>query len=329
MRALVTGGTGFVGGAVARRLHTRGATVRVLARPTSNTDHLEGAGIEIVRGDILDRESLVRALEDCDILYHAAAIYEMFVADRDALMRTEIEGTRNAFEAALAAGVGRIVYTSTSACNGERRGETGDEETEHRGYYLSPYEEAKYRAELVAREYDERLGVAIIRPAAVLGPGDLKPTGSSIVELLNGRFPALFHGVFTYVDVGDVALGHVLAAERGRWGETYCLASRTMSTGEFYGLIAEMADVRKPVTVPQWMAGLFARFEEWKAGRTGKPPMISRSAFRLATHGFRVSGAKAERELGLVYTPIETTLRRAIQWYWDQGLLVRKPACVD
>ncbi len=329
MRALVTGGTGFVGGVIVRKLLGRGVSVRVLARVSSDTTGLdEEPGVEIARGDILDRDSVALALEDCDILYHAAAIYEMFTTDRDKLMRTEIEGTRNAFEAALAAGVGRVVYTSTSACVGERRGETGNEETEHRGYFLTLYEEAKYRAELVAREFGERLRVAIIRPAAVLGPGDLKPTGQSIVEFLSGKLPAIFPGVLTYVASDDVAEGHIRAAEREKWGETYCLAARALSTEEFFQMIGELAGVRRPVKVPAWMAGLFASLEEWKARRTGHPPLLTKAAFRLATHGFRVDGTKARRELGIEYTPVEQALREAIRWYWCEGLLTREPKCV-
>ncbi len=328
MRALVTGGTGFVGGAIARELHRLGHDVAVLARPRSKTEPLEEAGITVARGDILDRDSIRRALDGRDTLFHAAAIYSLWGIDRDTLIRTEVEGTRNAFEAALAAGVDRVVYTSTSACVGEARGEVGNEETQHRGYYLSTYEEGKHQAELVARSYVERVPTVLLRPAAVLGPGDMKPTGTSIVNFLNGRFPALFRGVMTYVDIGDVVRGHLLAVEKERWGATYCLAARVMTTAEFYGLIGSMAGARKPLMVPVWVTRLFAAYEEWKARRTGSTPLISKGSLETMSHGMRVDGSKAVRELGITYTPIEESLRRAIEWYWEQGMLDRKPDCV-
>jgi len=328
MKALVTGGTGFVGGAIVRELLRRGHEVRVLARSVSNTAALEALGVEITRGNILDGGSLAAALAGRDVLFHAAAIYEFWTPDRAALMRTEIEGTRNALEAALDAGVSRVVYTSTAVCLGEARGAVATEETVHRGYFLSPYEEAKYGAELVAKQYRDRLGVAIIKPAGVLGPGDLKPSGTSIVALINGRFPALFHGALTFVAVSDVALGHVLAAEQEKFGEDYILAAEVLTTAEFYGVIAELAGVKRPPLIPGLLVDLFAGYEEWKARRTGRVPLISKNAFRTTAHGFRADGSKAARELGLTYTPIRDTLRDAINWYWKQGLLTREPACI-
>lgn len=328
MRALVTGGTGFVGGSIVRHLLKRGHGVRVLARPSSRTEGVEQQGVEIARGDILERASITAALDGCDTLFHAAAIYELWTPDNSALTRTEVEGTRNALEAAIEAGVSNVVYTSTGACVGERRGVTGDESTTHRGYFLTRYEEAKHRAEQVARGYMSRLNLVIIQPAAVIGPGDRKPTGDGVMKLLNGRFPSLFDGTLTFVDINDAGLGHVLAAELRQWGETYILAAATQSNREFFGTVCRLAGVKMPPFVPRFLAGWFASFEEWKSRRTGRPPLVSKDSFRLTAHGFRVSGARAARELGLHYTPPEDSIHAALEWYWNQGLLRRKPDCV-
>lgn len=329
MKALVTGGTGFVGGAVVRELLRRGHDVKVLARATSKTDPLEKLGVAIALGDILDGASILRALAGCDTLFHAAAIYEFWVQDRARLLQTEVEGSRNAMEAALAAGVKRVVYTSSGLVVGERKGETGTGDTVHRGYFLSPYEEGKYQAEQVVKQYRDRLGIVIIRPAAVIGAGDLKPTGQTIIHLLNGRVPGLFPGVVSFVDVGDVASAHVLSAELGRWGEDYIVAAETRHLVEIFRTVCRLAGVRPPMVVPRIVAGWFAKMEEWKAKRTGKPPILPRYMFDLAVHGFRADGSKAAKELGLQYTPVEERLRQAIRWYWVQGLLKRKPACVS
>ncbi len=328
MKALVTGGTGFVGGAVVRELLRRGHAVKVLARATSRTGPLEDLGVSIARGDILDAASITRALEGCDTLFHAAAIYEFWIRDRELLIRTEVDGTRNAMEAALAAGVARVVYTSSSVVAGEAKGQVGRENTVHRGYFLSPYEEAKFKAEEVARQYRDRLRIAIVRPAAVVGAGDLKPTGQTMIHLLNGRVPGLFRGQVSFVDVGDVAVAHVLCAERERWGAVYIAASETLPLVNVLREVCRLGGVKPPMVVPRFVARWFARMEEWKAKRTGKPPVLPLHMFELAAHGFQVDGGLAARELGIRYTPIGESLRQAVQWYWAQGLLRRKPACV-
>ena len=328
MKALVTGGTGFVGGAVVQSLLRRGHEVRVLARTASKTGQLRELGVNVAYGDILNAASITNALEGCDTLFHAAAIYEFRAPDRELLARTAEEGTRNAMEAALAAGVARVVYTSTGAAIGEPRGAVGTEETIHRGYFLNPYEEAKFRAEEVAKQYRDRLKIAVIKPAAVLGPGDLKATGQMIVNLLNGRIPGLFAGDVTFVHVGDVAAAHVLSAEQERWGEDYIAAAEVAPVVDILHLACRLGGIQPPPVVPRFAARWFAMFEEWKARRTGNPPLVSREMFELVAHGFRVDGSKAARELGIHYTPINESLDQAIRWYWEQGLLENKPACV-
>lgn len=325
---LVTGGTGFVGGAIVRELLKRGERVRVLARPTSNTAPIEALGVEIARGDILDQDSLVRAMDGCRRVFHAAAVYETWTRDVDAMKRAAVEGTRNAMEAALTACVEKVVYTSTAATIGERKGEIGTEQTTHRGYFLAPYEEAKYEAAQVVHAYVDRgCPVVSIAPAGVLGPGDLKATGQGIVELINGQQPALFPGTLSYVDIDDVATGHVLAAEKPP-GELYILSAGIASIREIFGGACELAGVKTPPFIPIFVAQLYARIEEFRARLTGGRPGLARASVEILAHGLRMDGSKAARELGLEYRSLDDSLRRAIQWYWDQGLLKRKPACV-
>jgi dihydroflavonol-4-reductase len=326
MRVLVTGGTGFVGGAIVRELARRGERVRVLARPSSRTEHLERLGVEIARGDILDPASVRAAIDGCKRVFHAAAIYEFGLDDDGALMRTDVEGTRNVLEAALEAGAEKVVYTSTGLVVGERRGEVGDERTRHRGYFLTRYERAKYEAEQVALNYLARgLPVVFVKPAAVLGPGDLKPTGRSILAAARGRLPGLFPGVLTVVDVEEVAAAHLAAADRSA-GEHYIVAGHIVSAPEVLRAACELAGVRPPPVVPVAAARLYAAWAEFRANLSGKPPLLARETVRLLAHGFRVSGAKAARELGIRYRPWRESLHRALIWYWEQGLLERPPA---
>jgi dihydroflavonol-4-reductase len=328
MTALVTGGTGFVGGAIVRSLRARGRDVRVLARPTSETAHLDPLGVEIARGDVLDRDSVLRALDGCDTLYHAAAPFDFWLPDTGVL-RTTTVGTRNVMEAALAAGVSRVVYTSAASTIGERRGEVGDERTVHRGYHVTPYERAEYQAEQIARSYLERgLPLVTVNPASVYGPGNFKPVGRAMINAVNGRIPAIFEGAVSYVYIDDAGEGHALAAERGVVGERYILSGPPVSMSAWMSLLCRLAGVRTPPRIPVVSARLYAEAGEALSRLTHKPPVLPRGLLLICAHGFRVSGLRAERELGLHYTPLEEGLRRTLAWYWEQGLLKRKPACV-
>jgi dihydroflavonol-4-reductase len=329
MSVLVTGGTGFVGGAIVRALVKQGNNVRVLARRTSKTEHLNGMGVEIVYGDILNKESIKAALHGCDTVYHAAALYELWGLDKQALIRTEVEGTQNVMEAALESGVDKIVYTSTSVAIGEGKGEVGTETTKHRGYFLSKYEQAKVEAEQVATSYlDKNLPIIIVNPAAVYGPGDFKPTGRAVMDLINGRMLGLFSAFISYVYIDDVGMGHTLAAAKGRVGERYILSGNIVTMHELARMVCELSGAKMPPTVPSFLAGMNASFGEMLSRVTRRPPILSSETFRLLSHGFQVDGAKAAKELDIAYTPLEEGLRRTILWYWEQGLLKRKPACI-
>ena len=189
MKVLVTGGTGFVGGAIVNALLKQGDEVRVFARRKSKTDHLRVQGVEIVYGDILDSSSIQNALKGCNVLYHAAALYDFWGLDEKELMQTEIDGTRGVLEVALSSGIAKVVYTSTSTAVGEKRGEIGTESTTHRGYFLTMYERAKVEAEYVAMAFlDKGLPLVVVSPSGVYGPGDFKPTGRSIIHFLKYRF---------------------------------------------------------------------------------------------------------------------------------------------
>lgn len=321
MKALVTGGTGFVGGALVRRLRRSGWDVRVLARHTSRVDALRELGVEIAYGDILDPASVRAAVEGCPAVFHAAAIYELWVRDRQQLMQTETEGTRNVLQAALDAGAQRLVYTSSAIVIGERKGETGNEDTPHRGYFLSAYEEAKFRAEEVARRFlDRGLSLVIVNPAAVYGPGDLKPSGRMIIDLLNGRLPALFPMVLSVVFVEDVAEGHLRAYEQGTIGRRYILAEGTYTERQWVAEICRLAQIRFPRMIPAWVARIVASAGELASAFTGRPPMLSVETWRYLSHGFRVDGSRAVRELGVRYTPLTEGMRQTIQWYREQGM---------
>lgn len=327
MTTLVTGGTGYVGGALVRALRARGEDVRVLARKTSKTNELAGLGVEIAYGDILDSGSVQAAVKGCDTIYHTAAIYSYWVPDKELLMRTEVEGTRNVMRAAGDTEVGRVVHTSTTFTVGEAKGTIGNEDSSHRGYFCTAYEEAKYRSELVVQEFaGQGLPVVIVNPGGVYGPGGVGATGEALVDALNGKLPMIFPGGASMVYVEDTVQGHLLAAEKGKVGERYLLTGGYVEMSEFIGQACRLAGVKPPSLGPVLMARLTANVAEFFARFSGRPPLLTKDAVAMLTHGPRLDGSKAERELGLSYTPVEEGLRNALRWYWEQGLLAQKPA---
>lgn len=330
MTTLVTGGTGFVGGAIVAALRARGDAVRVLARPASRTAHVAGLGAEVVTGDILDRGSIDRALDGCHRVYHAAAVYAFWVRDRAELLRTEIDGTRHVMEAALAQGVARVVYTSTAMVIGERRGEVGTETTVHRGSFNTAYEEAKFRAERVVDDYASRgLPVVTVNPGGVYGPGGVTPTVTAVIGAVNGRLPAMLGGALSIAHVDDVAQGHLLAMDRGTVGERYILAAEQIDAAEFVGRACDVAGVPRPRVMPLGLAWTLAAFLEPVARLTGRAPAVARDTVAMLAHGLRVDGTKAARDLGVRYRTYDESLPSALRWYWQQGLLARKPACLE
>lgn len=328
MSVLVTGGTGFVGGAIVRALKKQGFTVRVLARKTSRIEHLKAQGIEIAYGDVLDKGSLEAALKGCDALYHAAALYDLWGLSERQLMQAECEGTRNAMEAALASNISKVIYTSTALTIGEQKGNIGTENTKHRGYFLSKYERAKFEAEQIAASYlNKGLPIIMVNPAGVYGPGDLKPSGRAIIDLINGHMPALFKGTNSLVYLDDAGTGHVLAANKGKVGERYILSGNIVTLNEWGRLLCRLSGAKMPPSVPTLVSGMYASFGEMVSRFTQHPPVLSWETFRTVSYGFQVDGSKAAKELGIEYTPLEEGLRKTINWYWEQGLLKLKPAC--
>jgi dihydroflavonol-4-reductase len=327
MDALVTGGTGFVGANLARELLAAGATVRVLARPGGDRRALDGLKVEIVEGDLLDATSLARACSGVGTVYHVAADYRLWAPDPGALHRVNVEGTRAMLEAAGAAGVRRVVYTSTVGALGlPKDGGAGTEDTPVSvADMVGAYKRSKFLAEQVALELVRRgLPVVIVNPSAPIGPWDVKPTptGQMVVDFMRGRMFATLDTGLNLVHVRDVARGHVLAAERGTVGEKYILgaAHGNVSLAEIGRLLAEITGRRPPrLRVPYAVAWCGAACMEAVARVTGGAPRVPLTAVRMARKRMYFSPAKAIRELGLPQTDVREALREAVEWFAARG----------
>ncbi len=322
---LVTGVSGFVGSAVARALLAEGHRVRALVRPTSPRGNLAGLDIAVAEGDLGDPTSLQRALENMRHLFHMAADYRIWAPDPEALVRANLEGTRAMMEAARAANLERVVYTSSVATLALRDDGVPVDETSPNApeTTIGAYKRSKVLAERLVEEMAaDGLPAVIVNPSTPIGPRDIKPTptGRIVVEAANGKMPAFIDTGLNLVHVDDVARGHLLAWRTGRVGERYILGGQDVKLGEMLGVIAKLVG-RKPPTVQLPRGPLFplAHAAEFVARFTGKEPFVTVDGLRMAKYRMFFSSAKATRDLGYTARPYPDALADALAWFRQAG----------
>ncbi len=325
MRVLVTGATGFVGGNVARALLARGYAVRALARDGSSTLTLDGTETEVVRGDVRDADAVTRALKGCQAVVHCAALYAFWLRDPRLIHQVNVDGTRVVLEQARRAGVERAVHCSSQAAIGVPRDGPADESTPVDPRRLAGrYQRSKYLAEQEALKVARQgLPVVIVNPTAPVGAWDVKPTrtGAVVLDYLRGRMPAYANVGMNFVDVEDVAAGHVLALEKGRPGERYILGCRNMWLGEALALLARITGRKPPrVCVPYPMImGLAYGDAAIEGALLRRAPFIPLEGVREMRRPRFMDCSKAIRELGLPQSPIEGAFDKAVKWFIDHG----------
>ncbi len=323
MRVLVTGATGLVGSAVVRELLARGHAVRALARPTSDLSNLEGAGAEIVRGDVLDAASVRAALAGCEAVVHTAGFVRM--GAEPGAYDVNVRGAEVVLGAALEAKVSRAVLTSSCSALGATRGPVVmDESTPSNaqslgiGYFSSKLAGERAGLALVARG----LSLVVVRPSFVLGPGDIHRSSASIVvALARRRVRAYVEGGASACDVRDVAAGHAAALERGRPGEAYLLGGHNLTMSEMMTRICAAAGVPQPTRIPVTLALAFALADELRRRIARSRPGITRTLVRIAALYTYVSSAKAQRELGYSIRPFDEMVRDTLRFGLERGFL--------
>ena len=328
MKALVTGGTGFVGSAVARRLLAGGHAVRALARPGGDRRNLEGLAVEVVDGDLRDPRSFAPALAGCAALFHVAADYRLWTPEPDALYATNVDGTRALIEAATAAGVERIVYTSSVATLGLfPDGAPADEDAPAAlADMIGHYKRSKFLAEQEARRLarEANAPVVIVNPSTPVGPRDIKPTptGRMIVEAAAGKMPAYVDTGLNVVHVDDVAEGHLLAYRHGALGERYLLGGENMTLEAILGAIATITGRSPPrVRLPHGLVLPIAFAAEVWARLGGGVPFATVDGVRMARKRMFFTSAKAEAALGYRPRPALEALDDAVAWFGANGYL--------
>jgi dihydroflavonol-4-reductase len=326
---LLTGATGFVGSAVARTLAARGHRLRLLVRPGSDRRNVAGVAAELVEGDLRRPASLAAAVAGCRYVVHVAADYRIWVPDPSAMIAANVEGTTALMQAALDAGVERIVHCSSVAALGlDPNGGEADEDTPATlETIVGVYKRSKYQAEQAVLRLVRKRGLqaVIVNPAAPVGPRDIKPTptGRLIADAAAGRIPAYVDTGLNVVHVDDVAEGHALALERGRVGERYILGSENLLLRDLLSLVAVEAGRRPPrialPVAPLWPIAIACEL----LGRFGVEPLVTRDHLRMARKKMFFSSAKAMRELGYAPRPARLAVRDAVAWFREAGMVPR------
>jgi dihydroflavonol-4-reductase len=327
-QTLVTGATGFVGSAVARRLSADGTRVRALVRPGSPRFHLDGLDLEFALGDLRDTQSVRAAMSGIRHVFHIAADYRLWARDRSVIYAVNVEGTRTVMQEALRVGVERIVYTSSVATLGLRSdGSPADESVplsveEGIGAYKRSKIAAERLVEVMVR--DDRLPAVIVNPSTPIGPRDVKPTptGRIIIEAACGRMPGFLDTGLNFLHVDDVAEGHLAALRRGVIGERYILGGENVVLADMLAEVARLVGRRPPrFRIPRAVVIPVAYLAEAKAWLTGREPFMTLDGLRLAEHYMFFTAAKAARELGFRARPYRQALTDAVDWFRAAGYL--------
>jgi len=324
MKAFITGGSGFIGANLVRVLLSENYQVKVLVRKNSRLDNLQGLPVEIVNGDLLG-DDLAEKMRDCSVLFHAAALYSLWHKDQEALYKTNVLGTRNVLLAAQKAGIERTVYTSSVAAIGtsKTKNQILDEN------YQSPpeqligcYKKSKYWAEQEAQKaISKGQDIVIVNPSTPIGPWDIKPTptGEDIIcRFLRKKMPAYVETGLNFIDVRDVAKGHLLALNKGKSGQRYILGNQNLTLQKFLELLGEVTGQEAPkLTIPIWLPLTVAWLDEYILGALGKKPSLSFAGVQMSSQLMYYDSSKARQELDLPSSCLKQAIKDAVDWFGD------------
>src|SRR6202049_1097477 len=326
MLVFLTGATGFVGSHVARALAADGADLRLFIRSSSDLRNIQERRADRVVGDLRDAASLKKAVTGCDVIFHVAADYRLWVRDPDEMYRSNVGGTKAILEAARENKVRRVVYISSVATMGfQSNGHLASEDSPvSLGNMIGPYKRSKFMAEEIAIQAGRSgMDVVVVNPTTPVGERDIKPTptGRIVVDFLKKKFPAYVDTGLNLVDVTECARGHIAALEKGKSGERYILGGQNLTLKQILDKLAVITGLPSPkVRVPYVLALATGVVDEVVTGRLlGREPRATIDAVRMGRKKMYVSSAKAERELGWRTVPVDDALRRAARWFQANG----------
>ncbi len=322
---LITGGTGFIGSNLAEALLKEGCQVRILRRDNSDLRAVKGLNIEHYIGDILDNNSLRKAMDGCDTVFHTAAIVAMWKKKGTEQKDVNVLGTKNVAEAALETGVNKFVHTSSIAALGYRTdGKLSDETTAFNWSPKLTYKYSKHLAELeILKAIEKGLPAVIVNPAVVIGPKDYRFHGGSLIKRVSGGLvPFYIDGGINIVYIDDVVFGHIQAAKVGKIGERYILGGTNLTIKEAFQQVADVVGVNPPIfKAPTILVKSAAKIFDLISSVTGKKPFISSDLIASIGINFWLNSEKADRELGYKITPFTEAVKKTHGWYKTEGLM--------
>ncbi len=325
MTSFVTGGSGFVGGAVIRHLVGSGIDVRGLARSDVAATTVTGNGGTPVRGDLSNEEALHTGMSGCDVVYHVAGVNTMCPGDPGPMYRVNVDLVRAVVRAAADTGVRRVVLTSSAAAIGEPAGVVADEKTPHTGRFLSHYARSKYLGERAFFDEAEAQSIeaVAVNPSSVQGPGRADGSALLLRYALGMQRPIVIDTTLSIVDIRDTARAHLAAAIRGKQGRRYLVSGASVGIREAVAMLGEAAcRAIDPVILPPWV-GVIAAPIAAAAGLIGRDRPICTEMLRTLLHGQRFDASLSISELGMAYTPLDETFKRIVEWLVDEGLTQR------
>ncbi len=320
----ITGSTGVVGSHLLSMLVAEGHDVTALVRTEDAAEAMTASGVRPVVGDIREPDLWAKSLWGMDVVYHVAGVNQACPSDRDVMRRVNVDGAVSVVVASAEAGVGRVVLTSSVAAIGEAEGMIGTEATRHGDDYLSAYARSKHEGEVaaLATATDRGVDLVVVNPASVQGPGRSTGSAEMLLRVLRAKRPWLIDTTVSIVDLEDCSRGHILAAELGSPGERYILSGTTVSVADLIGIVNAIVDT--PVN-PRWLSPAALRTFGVPAASVIsmlKPGSeVCADLVRTMLHGHRFSNTRSREKLGLVYTPIESTIERTLAWFADEGLI--------
>ena len=318
-KTLITGATGLVGYNIVHSLLKRGRKVRVLVRSAEKAEKLLPKEVEVVQGDILDKNSLLHAIDGCTVIYHAAGLPEQWFRNPDIFQKVNVTGTQNIIDACMRQNVEKLIYTSTIDVFQGKAGERFDETMLDPNPKGTFYERSKQDAfRLVVKAIEKGLPAVHVHPAGLYGPGPSSSPGFNqfIVDLKNGKVPMLLPGGLPLVFSEDVGEGHILAEENGAIGDSYILSDSYYTLPDLAAIVIHALNMNKktPPVMPLPVVRFISAAGEWLANITGRPPLIPKGQLHFMLWGASPDSAKAQKELGWNPTKLPVGLEKTIKY---------------
>ncbi len=320
-KALVTGGAGFVGSNIVKALLERNIEVKVLVLKDENTFNIDNLDVERVEGNLLNPDSLKSAVKGCDTVFHAAALHLHYMKDFSLMYKVNVDGTKNLFSVIDKDKIEKIIFTSTQNTIGLNKSGISNEDDEFNMFHVSShYTKSKYLAETFAlQSAKDGYPAVVVNPSGPFGEGDIVPgpTGKNMINIIKEKYPFFIDGTFNAIDVKDIAVGHILAAERGKIGNRYILGNKDITVKEFMNTICRLTNSKPPsIRLPYPVALTIAHVSEFITKTiTKKSPILSITRVKQLNYHKKLDISRATSELGLKLHPVENAFQREIDFF--------------